>query len=164
MEIFSQTYQKIIFKTPTEEIKKIKKIGLWVTILSLFLLLISVYKSGISQLKCSKEQETKISCKLKKTNLMGLYTSENFDIDNIINFTYSNKQVLILSQDKKIYWSPYQYDYIALNNWLNNPRKNAINIKNGNILKNIILLAILTTFLIAGLQMFKNKGESMHNV
>jgi len=162
MEIVNQTDQELVLKTPIEEVKKNQKIGLFVLLFSLFLGLISVYKSGVNQLKCEKITETQFSCQLIKTKLMGFYKLENIYINSIDEVKFEQKQVIIVSGNKKIIWSPYKEHQTRLSNWMNNPNSNnQLIIKYGDIFTQIVLIIILTGFGIAGFQMLKNEGETL---
>lgn len=162
MEIVNQTDQELLLKTPIEEVKKIKKIGLFIILFSSFLLLISVNKSGTNQLKCEKINEIQFSCQLTKTKLMGFYKLENIYINSIDEVKFEQAQVIIVSENKNIYWSPYKDHQTRLSNWINNPNSNnQLTIKYGNIFAQLVLIIILIFFLIAGFQMFKNEGETL---
>lgn len=161
MEIINQTEQELLLKTPINEVNKIKKIGGFITFFSVILIAVSTYKSGMNQLKCDKIQITLFSCQLTRTKLMGLYTSENIKISGINEVKTENDQVFLIANNQQIYWSNFKYDEVRLKQWLNNTNNNQLIIKNGNIFAQVMLIIILIAFLIAGLKMLTNQGESL---
>jgi len=162
MEIFNQTDQELIFKTPVGEVKKNQKIGLFLTLFSLILLSVSIYRSGNNQLNCQKITENQINCQLIRKRLMGFYQKENLKINSIQEVKLQQKKVIIVSENKNIYWSNYQIDQTKLNNWLNNPfNDNQLMLKHSNIFAQIVLSFILIFFLLGGLQMLKNEGRTL---
>jgi hypothetical protein len=162
MEIINQTEQEFILKTPEQEIRKIKKIGFFTIFFSLFLLIVSIYKSGNNELKCERIAESLISCELKRSQLMGFYLSENIEINPVNTVILEDEKVFIVTENENIYWSPYKNHQVRLNNWINNPLGNSqLTLSYGSIFSQIILIIILSIFLLSGLQMFKNKGRSI---
>lgn len=163
MEIFNQTDQELIFKTPVTEVKKNQKIGLFLIIFSLILLSVSIYRSGYNQLNCQKITENQISCQLIRKRLMSFYPKENTQINSISEVKLLEEKVIIVSENKNIYWSNYKIDQVKLNNWLNNPinENSQLILKNSNIFAQIVLSIILILFLLAGFQMLKNEGETL---